>query len=264
MKKNILFIVILLSLLSSCSKNNSINDINADLLNQIKNKNKLVVAMEGTWAPWTYHDENDKLVGFDTEVATLVAQKIGVDVQFIEGEWDSLFTGLDSGRYDIVVNGVEETEDRKEKYDFSVPYAYIKTALIVRADNNNIKTFDDLNGKITANSINSTYMNLAEKYGAEVKGVDSLDETIDMVLSKRADATLNAEVSFLDYMNVHPEANLKIVSLTDEASNVSIPIRKGVQNSCFKNEIDKAIIELRNEGKLTELSNKYFGKDITN
>lgn len=264
MKKIILCITILLSLLPSCSKKNSINDINADLLTQIKNKNKLVVAMEGTWAPWTYHDENNKLVGFDTEVATLIAEKLGVDVKFIEGEWDSLFTGLDSGRYDIVVNGVEETDERKEKYDFSIPYAYIKTALIVRGDNNNIKTFNDLNGKITANSINSTYMYLAEKYGAEVKGVDSLDETIDMVLSGRADATLNAEVSFLDYMNVHPDADLKIVTLTDEASNVSIPIRKGEQNSSLKNEIDNAIKELKNEGKLTELSNKYFGKDITN
>lgn len=264
MKKfSIISYLLLLCLLMSCSSKALVNDINSDLLNQVKTKNVVTVGMEGTWAPWTYHDEKGDLVGFDTEVATAIADKLGVKPMFLEGEWDSLFNGLDSGRYDMVVNGVEETDDRKEKYDFSTPYAYIKTALIVRADNTDIKSFSDLKGKTTANSINSTYMMLAESYGANVKGVDSLDETLEMVLSGRVDATLNAEVSYLDYMNVHKDANLKVVALTNEASNVSIPIRKGEQNSSFREEVNKAIDELRKEGKLAELSNKYFGKDIT-
>lgn len=244
-------------------KNNVVNNINDDLFKQITDKGQITVAMEGTWAPWTYHDETDKLVGFDTEVAEAIAEKLGVNVNFVEGEWDGLFAGLDSGRYDIVVNGVEETDERKVKYDFSTPYAYIKTALIVRDDNDSIRSFEDLNGKTTANSINSTYMYLAEEYGAEVKGVDSLDETLEMVLSGRVDATLNAEVSFYDYMRVHTDAPLKVVALTKEASNVSIPMRKGFNSALLKTEIDKVIEELRKEGKLKEISMKYFNKDIT-
>ena len=264
MKKIFNLILILLIAINSIGcQNTAINDINSDLLTQIKEKSKLTVAMEGTWAPWTYHDENNRLVGFDTEVATAIAEKLGVTVNFIEGEWDGLFAGLDSGRYDIVVNGVEETEERIEKYDFSEPYAYIKTALIVRSDNNSIYDFYDLKGKTTANSINSTYMNLAEKYGATVQGVDSLDETLEMVLSGRVDATLNAEVSFYDYMNVHKDAPLKVIALTQDASNVSIPMRKGIYSEPLKIEIDKAINELRKEGKLREISMKYFNKDIT-
>lgn len=234
-----------------------------DLLESIQEKGEIVVAMEGTWAPWTYHDENDVLVGYDVEVAEKIAEKLGVKATFVEGEWDGLFAGLDTGRYDIVVNGVEVTDERAEKYDFSEPYCYIKTALIVHADNNDITSFEDLDGKTTANSIASTYMTLAESYGATATGVDSLDQTLDLVLSGRVDATLNAEVSFYDYMNVHPDAKLKVAALTEDASLVAIPIRKGEENAALKDAIDKAVKELRESGELAEISEKYFGSDIS-
>ena len=90
-----------------------------DLLSLIQERGEIIVAMEGTWAPWTYHDENDSLVGYDVEVARLIAEKLGVEATFVEGEWDGLLAGMDSGRYDILVNGVDITEERAEKYDFS-------------------------------------------------------------------------------------------------------------------------------------------------
>ena len=236
----------------------------ADLLSRIRERGEIVVAMEGTWAPWTYHEEkNDELAGYDVEVARKIAEKLGVKASFVEGEWDGLFAGLDAGRYDIVVNGVEFTEERAEKYDFSVPYGYIHTALIVRADNDTIKSFEDLKGRTTANSIASTYMILAESYGAEARGVDTLDETMLMVLSGRVDATLNASVSFYDYMRVHPDAPLKEAALTKDASNVCIPMRKGADSRALKEAIDAAIEELRASGELRALSEKYFGSDIS-
>lgn len=265
MKKNSLIVLVLMLFINLFACNSSqVNDVNVDLLDQIKQKSSITVALEGAWRPWNYHDEKGTLVGFDTEVTTAIANKLGVDINFVEGEWDGLFAGLDSGRYDIVVNGVEETDERKEKYDFSIPYAYIKTALIVKDDNTTISNFTDLKDKTTCNSINSTYMMLAEQYGANVLGVESLDETLEMVISGRCDATLNAEDSFIDYMRVHPDAPLKIVALTDNASNVSIPMRKGEMSKNLKNEIDKAIEELRNDGTLTNISKKYFNKDIAN
>jgi len=234
-----------------------------DQLARIKEKGEIVIAMEGTWAPWTYHDENDELVGYDVEVGKLIAEKLGVTATFVEGEWDGLFAGLDSERYDIIINGVEVTDERSEKYDFSNPYCYIHTALIVKEDNTDITTFEDLAGKTTANSISSTYMLLAEEYGATVQGVDSLDETLQMVLAGRVDATLNADVSFYDYMNVHPEAELKVVALTDEASLVSIPMRKGDDSASLREAVNAAIEELREDGSLAEVSEKYFGSDIS-
>jgi len=232
-------------------------------LDKIREEGKIVFAMEGTWAPWTYHDEDGNLTGYDTEVGRLIAEKLGVEAEFIEGEWDGLFAGLDSERYDAVINGVEVTEERAEKYDFSEPYAFIRTALVVRDDNDDIETFEDLDGRTTANSFNSTYMLLAQEYGAEVKNVDSLSETINMLMSGRVDATLNAEVSIYDYLKERPDAAIKIVALTDDASEVSIPLRKGEDSESLREAIDQAITELRDEGELTKLSEQFFGSDIS-
>ena len=234
-----------------------------DLLAQIQSRGEIVVATEGAWAPWTYHDEENQLVGFDVEVARAIAQKLGVTATFVETEWDGIFAGLDAGRYDIAANGVEITDERALKYDFTVPYGYIRTALIVRGDNEEIQSFEDLAGKHTANSIASTYMTLAESYGATAAGVDTLDQTLEMVLSGRADATLNAEVSFYDYMRVHPDANLKVVALTDEASRVAIPLRKGEETASLLAAINDAIVQLQQEGELARISELYFGSDIT-
>lgn len=265
MKKKLgyLFLTGLMALsLAACGKGSQ-DAGGQDLLQQIQDKGTLTVATEGTWAPWTYHDEDDNLVGFDVEVARKIAEKLGVEVNFVEGEWDGLFAGLDSGRYDMVVNGVEITDERAEKYDFSEPYGYIRTALIVAEGNEEIKTFEDLNGKTTTNSMASTYMTLAESYGATVTPVDSLDQTLDLVIAGRVDATLNAEVSFYDYMKVHPDAAVKVVALTDDASHVSIPMRKGEEAASFREAVDQAIRELKESGELGEISVKYFGTDIT-
>lgn len=234
-----------------------------DLLARIREKGEIIVATEGAWRPWTFHDEQDQLVGFDVEVAQKIAEKLGVKATFVEVEWDGIFAGLNSRRYDIAANGVEITEERAEKYDFSVPYGYIRTALVVRNDNESIKSFEDLKGKKTANSIASTYMTLAESYGAEAVGVDTLDQTITMVLAGRADATLNAEVSIYDYLSEHPDAELKIVGRTEEASHVSIPMRKEADCATLVEAVNQAIEELRAEGELSRISEKYFGSDIT-
>ena len=234
-----------------------------DLLAQIQTRGTIIVAMEGDWAPWTYHGDGDVLTGYDVDVAKAIAEKLGVEAEFVEGEWDGLLSGMEAGRYDLVINGVDVTEDRAEKYDFSEPYAYIRTALVVRADNEDIKGFEDLKGKTTANSIGSTYMELAEQYGATVSGVDTLDETIQTVVQGRVDATLNADQSFFDYLREHPDAEIKIVAETEEANAVAIPMRKGEETASLRAAVDQAILDLKADGTLARLSEQYFGTDIS-
>ena len=235
----------------------------ADQLAAIQASGKLIVALEGAWQPWSYHDESDTLVGYDVEVSRAIAEKLGVEPEYVESDWDSLFAGLDAGRFDMVCNGVEVTDERALTYDFTTPYGYIHTALAVRKDNDEIKTFEDLKGKTTANSLASTYMELAESYGATVQGIDTLEETIQLLTAGRIDATLNADVSFYDYLNVHPDADFKLVAQTEDASHVAIPVRKGDDSASLLEAINTAIEELRTDGTLKALGEKYFGQDIS-
>ena len=234
-----------------------------DLLSTIQNRGTLIVALEGAWQPWSFHDTDDTLVGYDVEVSRAIAEKLGVEPEYVESDWDSLFAGMDAGRYDMVCNGVEVTEERSKTYDFTTPYGYIHTALAVKKDNDSITSFEDLDGKTTANSLASTYMELAESYGATVQGIDTLEETIQLLTAGRIDATLNADVSFYDYLNVHPDADFKLVAFTEEASHVAIPLRKGDETATLLEAINSAIEELRADGTLSELSEKYFGQDIS-
>ncbi|MEQ2362574.1 transporter substrate-binding domain-containing protein [Faecalibacterium tardum] len=231
-------------------------------LDSIQKSGKLVVALEGAWQPWSYHDSSDTLVGYDVEVSRAIAEKLGVEPEYVESDWDSLFAGLDAGRYDMVCNGVEVTEERAKTYAFTTPYGYIHTALAVRKDNEDIHSFEDLKGKTTANSLASTYMELAESYGATVQGIDTLEETIQLLTAGRIDATLNADVSFYDYLNVHPEADFKLVAQTAEASHVAIPVLKS-EDTAYLDALNTAIDALRADGTLKTLSEKYFGQDIS-
>ena len=234
-----------------------------DLLAKVQNSGKLVIAMEGNWAPWTYENEDGELVGFEVEVSRAVAEKLGVTPEYVTGEWDGLLAGVQAGRYDVMANGVGYTEERAQAYYYSDFYAFNRTALVVRGDNKEIKSLEDLDGKTTCNSANSTYQLLAEKYGATVKDVESLAGTIDELMAGRVDATLNAEVSINDYMREQPDADIKIVAYDPDVEQVGMIMPYGASSDSLRDAINQALEELRADGTLTEISNKYFGMDIT-
>ena len=259
MKKLLLLTLSLVMILSLSACNNSSDD--EDQLAKIQDAGVMVVGTEGTYSPNSYHDDNGDLVGFDVEVAKAIGEHLGVEVEFFEAEWDSLFAAMDSGRVDTVINEVEYSEERALKYDFSEPYTYVHGALLVAGDNEDITTFEDLDGKRAAQNLTSSWGTLAQQYGAELVSVDSVNQTMELIASDRADATLNAETAFGDYMKNHPEADVKIVARTDFTTSSLVPVRKNQEN--FLNAVNEALEEMRESGELKAISEKYFGMDVT-
>lgn len=230
-------------------------------LDQVHSAGVLKIGTEGTYPPFTYHDASGALTGFDVDIGREIAQRLGVKAEFVEGKWDGLIAGLDARRYDAVINEVTITEERKAKYDFSAPYIVSKAVLLVRADNAAIKSFDDLKGKKSAHTLTSNYAQLAKKYGAELVGTDGFNQSVDLVLAGRADATINDSLSYLDFKKHKPDAPLKIAATQANAEYQGVIIRKG--NPDLLAAIDKALVALKADGTYLRISTKYFGEDVS-
>ncbi len=271
MKKNLsvlLATVLAATALAGCGAagNNSAQggDPNGDHLARIKAAGKITIATEGVWAPFTYHDEKtDELVGFDVEIAAEIAKKLGVEPDFKEVAFDGGLTGVTTGTFDMMANGVDVTDDRKDTYDFTHPYAYDHAVVVTLASNDSIASFDDLAGKTTANSAGSTYEAMGVAHGATCSNVDTIGETMTLVLNGTVDATINANTSAQDYFKTTGTTELKVAAMDDEVTMYAIPLAKGEDNDSLREAINQAISELRDDGTLAEISNKYFGADIT-
>ncbi len=230
-------------------------------LDQIKAAGVIKIGTEGTYAPFTFHNADNKLVGFDVEIGQAVADKLGVKAEFVEGKWDGLIAGLDANRYDAVINQVGITEARKQKYDFSDPYIVSKAVLIVKDGNEEIKSFDDLKGKTSAQSLSSNFGKIAEAAGAELVGTDGFDQSIQLVLTGRADATINDSLSFLDFKKQKPDAPVKIAAEKEEADASGIIVRKGDPELVAA--INKALADIKADGTYQKIADTYFGQDVS-
>lgn len=233
-------------------------------LEKVKAAGKLVIGIEGTYPPFTYHNDDGSLAGLDVELGTALAEKLGVEVEFQEAAWDSLLIGIDSGRFDTVINSVSITDERAEKYDFSDPYYYEARRVVVRADDDSIQAPEDLNGKKIATNATNAFIPWYEEQGAEIVGIDTSAEAIDLVLSGRADF-LGTSVPVLNaYLDEHPDAKDKLKEafvIPNSEDVIAIPVRKGETE--FLDAINAALAELRADGTLKAISEKYLGDDYT-
>lgn len=275
MKKLSAIFVLLLSfivVLSACGT--SSNDANeskksdqtaqkstdTDLLKQVKAAGQLEIGTEGTYAPFTFHDKTGKLTGFDVDLVTEVAKRLGVKPVFKETQWDAMFAGLDAKRFDIIANEVGIRPDRQQKYDFSNPYITSSAVLIAAADNNKVKTFEDIKGLKSAQSLTSNYADIAKKYGATIVGVEGFDQAIQLLTSKRVDVTVNDKLSFLDFKKQKPDAPVKIVATSSDASKSGFMFRKN--SSTLVEAVNKALTDIINDGTYKKISEKWFGEDV--
>ena len=240
-------------------------DATENELDKVKAAGKLVIGVEGTYPPFTYHDDNGELTGLDVELGKALAEKLGVEAEFQEAAWDSLLIGIDTERFDTVINSVSITDERAEKYDFSDPYYYEARRVVVRSDDDSIQGPDDLNGKKIATNTTNAFIPWYEEHGAEVVGIDTSGEAIDLLLSGRVDFVGTSVPVLNAYLDEHPDAKDKVKEafvIPDSEDTIAIPVRKGEPE--FLDAVNAALAELREEGTLKEISEKYLGGDYTN
>ena len=221
----------------------------------------LKVATEGTFSPFSYYNDKNELVGYDVDVARAVAEKLGLKIEFLTAPWDAMLAAFDAGKADAVFNQVSITDERKKKYEYSVPYTVVYGAIIVHKDNNDIKSFEDLKGKKNADSATSNWAQVAKKYGAQNVTVDSFAKSMELLIARRVDTVVRDNTVFYDFLKQRPGAPIKIAAKLKDVDYSAAIVQKG--NKELADQINKALNELKAEGKLKEISLKYFGKDVS-
>lgn len=259
-------------LLAACSQSNT-NDVDttdkatdgsSDLLQRINSGGTINVGTEGTYPPFTYHDESGKLTGYDVEVTRAVADKLGVKVEFKETQWDAMLAGLDSKRFDMVANQVSlTTPERMAKYDKATAYSWSGAVVLAPTDDNRYSSWESLKGLRSAQSLSSNYGELATRYQAEIVPVDGMSQAVELVKQDRADFTMNDNLAVLDYLKKFPNSGLeiKLVAPASELRGSGLILRKG--DDAVVAKINEAMADLQADGTLTKISQEFFGADIS-
>ncbi|MEV6429797.1 amino acid ABC transporter substrate-binding protein [Nocardia sp. NPDC051463] len=222
--------------------------------------NVIKVGTEGTYSPFSYQGSDGKLTGYDIEVVQAVADKLGKKVEFVQTPWDAIFAGLESKRFDLVANQVTVNDERKAKYSLSQPYTTSEGVIVTRSDNNGITTLADLNGKTCAQSATSNWSKVATGAGAKVEAVEGFVQAIQLLKNGRVDATVNDTLAVAEYTKKTSDTSVKVSGKTGETSHQAFAARK---DDALVAEVNKALDQLRAEGTLAQISEKYFGTDVS-
>jgi cystine transport system substrate-binding protein len=228
---------------------------------KLKQAGEITIGTEGTYSPFTFHDASGKLTGFDVEIAKEAFKRIGLKAKFVETKWDGMIAGLDAKRFDVVANEVGIRPDREEKYSFSDPYILSKAVIIVGKNNDSIAGFADLKGKKVASSATSNYHDIAVANGAEITTVEGFSQAIELVTSKRVDATLNDTLTYFELMKQRPELAVKVAYTESEAAKSAFLFRKG--NAELIKKVNTALSEMKEDGTYLKISEKWFGTDVS-
>ncbi|WP_308817376.1 amino acid ABC transporter substrate-binding protein [Pseudonocardia alni] len=220
----------------------------------------LRVGTEGTYSPFSFQGPDGQLTGYDVEVARAVGAKLGKEVEFVQTPWDSIFAALESKRIDLVANQVTVNDERKARYDLSTPYTVSEGVIVTRADDTTIRSLADLRGRTTAQSATSNWAEVARGAGANVEAVEGFVQAVQLVKDGRVDATVNDNLAVGEYEKSTGDKGVEVAGTTGDTSEQAFAARK---DSGLMPDVDRALAELRADGTLKQLSEKYFGSDVS-
>ncbi|MDQ1003332.1 L-cystine transport system substrate-binding protein [Neobacillus niacini] len=270
MKKKIIVIITILTalLISACgtqeTSNSSSNTSNGD-----KKVQKIIVGTGTQFPNVCFIDEDGKLTGYDVELVRKIDEKLPeYEFEFKTMEFSNLLLSLETNKIDFVAHQMEVNEERQEKFLFNEePYNIFPLHVTVHKDNNDIQSIKDLKGKKAIVSATSNSAVFLEKYNKEnnagieiVYAGNGPDSTINQIKTGRADATITTPFS-VDFSNDAVDAQQKVVGEPLLNSKVYFLLRK--DETPLQKRIDEALVELKEEGVVSELSKKWLGADYT-
>lgn len=222
--------------------------------------NVLRVGTEGTYAPFSFQGPDGALTGYDVEVARAVGDKLGKRVEFVQTPWDAIFAGLESRRFDLVANQVTVTPERSGKYGISAPYTVSEGVVVTRADDTSITSLADLRGKTSAQSATSNWSRVAADAGARVEAVEGFVQAVQLLKNGRVDATVNDNLAVAEYTTRTGDTGIRIAAETGSSTEQAFATRK---DDPLLADVNRALDELRADGTLRQISEKYFGTDVS-
>ena len=233
----------------------------ADLLDSVKQRGSLKIAVEGSYPPFNFK-ENGKLTGFEVALATALSEKRGVKAEFSTTEWSAMLAGLQAGRYDVVVNQVGITGKRRETFDFSEPYTISSPQLIVRkSETRSFKTLADLKGKKLGLGQGTNFADVAKAAGGiDIRTYPGSPEYLQDLALGRIDAALNDSL-LIPYIVKKTNLPLKAGAPVGELEKSGIAFVKG--NPKFKAAIDQALADMQKDGSFAKLSYQWFDRDVS-
>ena len=235
----------------------------ADLLDTVKTRGTLRIAVEGTYPPFNFKDpKTGQLAGYDVDVAKLVCARLGVKPEFVTTEWAAILAGLGAGKYDVIVSQVGITPRRQQAFDFSRPYTYSAPQLIVRRnETTTYRSLADLKGRKVGVGQGSVFEQQARAMpGIEVKSYPAAPENLQDLAFGRIDAALNDSL-MVAYLLKSSQLPIRAGARVGDVERMGIAFRKG--NPTFHAAVDKALDDARADGSLRQASLKWFGVDAT-
>ena len=222
------------------------------------------VGMSGSYYPFTFV-KFDKLQGFEVDVWNELAKRMDRDVEFVTSSFSGLFGMLETGRIDTIANQITITPERLAKYNFSSPYVYDGAQIVVRKGNNSIQGLADLKGKKVAVNLGSNFEQLLRQQDTnhEINIITYETNLEQDVVLGRTDAFVMDRVGSAQLIKESGLA-LQLAGKPFDTLENAFPFLKTPQQEALLAEVDKALAEMRYDGTLTEISERWLGADVSN
>ncbi|CDQ18196.1 amino acid ABC transporter substrate-binding protein, PAAT family [Halobacillus karajensis] len=233
--------------------NDSAEETEYDLVEE----GKFTFAASGEFRPFSMTDASGEMTGFDIDVAHAIAEELGLEPNPQKQKFASIVEGVKTNRFDAAVASHTITEERQQEVDFSTPYYYSGAQIFTRPDSD-VETLEDLEGLEVALSKGSTYSTYAEEVTDNIKTYDSDVVALQSLAKGRHDAVITDFLTGKEASGEGLEIEAKEMI---ERSEQAVAVSK--ENEALLEEINAALETLREDGTLAEISEEYFGEDIT-